>query len=554
MQAQITHHSLTRKSIDITVPSTEVAEEFGKVLAKVGAKVRIPGFRPGKAPKDVLFSRYGREIHGEVASNLLSRHFKTAANAVGAMPISYPALEKAQLREGLDGVLTAHFDVAPEVALPDYMGLKLTKKKRLIDEAAVTEHLEALRQQAAKFIPVEEAAAAGHYATLDLRVKPQGMKVQSYKDQVLELGNGSPLEPEILGMKVDETKSFTLTIPESDANPQMAGKTVSYEAKLKDLRKRVVPELNDEFAKDMGDYQDLAALKAYVKQKLEEAADQDANVRAQSTILDLLLEAAPFEGPASMTSLQLDDFCQELMQEVQQRGLDARKINWNAYRQSRMRDAERAVRSGYLLQAIGNAENIQVSDEELEAEIRRIMAENHVQQPFEAFKAELERRGATTEIRGRLRTDKIFERLISSADVTEELLDKAAFEELVELERKREAGLPAARFDAGGLEGGDLQEQEEGEEAAPEDPGASEDEDAKPKAAKKKAAKADEEEAEKPKAVKAAKAEKAEKPAKEEKPKAAKAKEEEPAKPKKAAKAKEEEPAKPKKAAKKKED
>jgi len=371
MQAQLTHHSLTRKSIDITVPSTEVSEEFGKVLAKVGSKVRIPGFRPGKAPKDVLFSRYGREIHGEVADNLLKKYFKNAANSVGAMPISYPALEKAQLREGLEGVLTAHFDVAPEVPLPDYLGLKITKKKRLIDDAAVEEHLEGARQQAAKFIPVEDAAASGHYATVDIRVKPQGIKAQEYKDQVIEVGKGGPFDQELIGMKLDETKHFNLTVPEGDTNRLLAGKLVGYEAHLKDLRQRVVPELNDDFAKDMGEYENLAALKAYIRTKLEEAADQDANVRAQSTILDLLLEAAPFEGPASMTALQLDDFCQELMAEVQQRGMDPRKINWNAYRQSRVRDAERAVRSGYLLQAIGNAENIQVSDEELDQEIQR---------------------------------------------------------------------------------------------------------------------------------------------------------------------------------------
>jgi trigger factor len=146
--------------------------------------------------------------------------------------------------------------------------------------------------------------------------------------------------------------------------------------------------------------------------------------------------------------------------------MDPKKVNWEAYRSYRLNDAERAVRSGYLLQAIGNAESIEVPEADIDAEIHTFMAENQVQQPFEAFKAELVKRGNATEIKGRLRTDRIFGHLLSSAQTTEELLDKAAFEALVELERKREAGIPVNRFDAGGLEGGDLEGQEGGEPVA----------------------------------------------------------------------------------------
>ena len=148
---------------------------------------------------------------------------------------------------------------------------------------------------------------------------------------------------------------------------------------------------------------------------------------------------------------------------MSRQGVDPHKVNWGGYRQSRMREAERAVRSGYLLQAIGNAEDIQVTDDEIDVEIRRLMEEHQVQQPFEPFKDDLEKRGGTTELKGRIRTEKIFDRLLATATVTEELLGKEAFLALSELERKREAGLPVARFDAGGMEGGDLEDQEGGD-------------------------------------------------------------------------------------------
>ncbi len=465
MQVNLTHHSATRKSIEMVVPVPEVNEAFGSVIAKITPQVKIPGFRPGKAPKSVILKRYAQEIHREVAQSLAEKHFWSAASAAGTTPISQPSLESTPLKEGAEARLKAHFDVAPVVTLGDYKHLSLVKKKRRVDESTLEEHLEGLRTSSAKFVPVEEASALGHFATLDFKVKPQGMKTQEFKDQVVELKEGRPFDQELLGMQVDETRKFTLDIPANDPNRAMAGKKVHYEAHLKDLRARVVPELNDEFAKDRGDYENLEALKAFLRKDLDEAAERDALARLQGAMLEALLDQTHFEAPASLVAMQLDDYCNEFGNTISRQGIDPRRINWEGYRQTRRNDAERAVRSGYLLQAIGNAEAIDVTEEEIDQEIRNLMTEHQVQQPFEAFKAELERRNTTTEIRGRIRTDKIFERLMETATVTEELLDKAAFQEILELERRREAGIPIQRFDAGGLEGGELEEQEGGEPA-----------------------------------------------------------------------------------------
>ncbi len=459
MQVTLTHHTNTRKSLEIHVPAADVTSTFGEALARIGPKVKIAGFRPGKVPKNVLLSRYSREIRQEVADLLVQRLFWDAAAAAGTQPISQPALENADLADGQDGSIKALYDVAPEVKLPEYKGFKLEKKKRAIDEEAVAEHLEGLRQQAAKLLPEDGVSAEGLYATFDIKAKPTGLKPQTYRDQVIQLDPKRPFDAEVLGLKVDETRSFDVTVPVEDPNKSMAGKKVHYEATLKDLRKHTVPELNDDFAKDMGDYADLKALRASVLKELEEAAERDAHARLQSTVLETLLDAAPFEVPVSMVSLQLDDYSQEFANMISRQGIDPRRVNWNAYRQTRHRDAERAVRSGYLLQAIGNAEDIQVSEEEIDADIRTYMDENKVQQPFAAFKSDLEGRGATTEIKGRIRTDKIFDALIATATVTETLLDKQAFEELVELERKREAGIASARFDAGGLDSGETEQE-----------------------------------------------------------------------------------------------
>jgi len=456
-----------RKLLRVELDAKAVDETFDAITKDYQKQASLPGFRPGKAPRPVLMQKYAREIQSDVAQQLVEKHFWKAAQEAGALPISQPSIEKLELKEGTDAVFRALFDVAPEVVLPDYRGIVLTKKKRAIDDATVQEHLEGLRQRAVKHLPVEDGVvAAGLVATCDIRVKPHGLKAKTYQDQVLEIDPTRPFDAQLVGLKVDEKKTFTLTHPADDANTVLAGKTLAYDILVKDLRRKEVPVLGDEFAKDLGAFENLEALKEAVRKDLEEATERDAVARLHATLLDTLLEAAPFEVPRSMVSLQLDDYCQDFAQHVARQGMDPKKVNWQAYRQYRLNDAERAVRSGYLLQAIGNTEAIEVPEADIDAEIRTFMAENQVQQPFEAFKAEMERRGNATEIKGRLRTDRIFDRLLATAKVTEELLDKAAFEALVELERKREAGIPVNRFDAGGLEGGDLEGQEGGEPAA----------------------------------------------------------------------------------------
>ena len=334
MSATLHHQSPTRKAVEVTVPASEVSAAFSEVVAKITPTVRIPGFRPGKAPRPVLMQKYAREIQSDVAQQLVEKHFWKAAQETGASPISHPTLEKLDLKEGTDAVFRAQFDVAPEVPLPDYKAMVLTKKKRAVDEATVQEHLEGLRQRAVKHLPVEDGTvAAGLIATCDIRVKPQGLRAQTYQDQVLEIDGTRPFDAELIGLKVDEKKAFTLTHPSDDANTVLAGKTLAYEVQIKDLRRKEVPDLGDEFAKDMGDFENLDALKAAVSKDLEEAAERDAVARLHATMLDTLLDAAPFEVPRSMVGLQLDDYCQEFAQQVSRQGMDPKKVNWQSYRQ-----------------------------------------------------------------------------------------------------------------------------------------------------------------------------------------------------------------------------
>jgi trigger factor len=401
-----------------------------------------------------------------VSEKLIEDNFWEAVSSTGLQPISRPAIEKADLVEGAEGKIKVQFDIAPHVSLPDYKGGTLVKKKLRIDDAAVDRKLESMREESAKLVSIEGVAAPGHFVVFNMKTKPQGMKTRFFEEQEIELVEGRLFDNEIIGMKIGETKKFTITVPENDTNRSLAGKQIFYEVTVNEIEDTIYPEINDEFAKDFGDYETLQALKDQIFKDLEEDSENEAIGRLQSDLLDKLLDAATFEVPSSMVNLQLDDYCREFMDVMNNRGISHKRINWRAYRQRRLVDAERAVRSGYLLQALGNAENIQVSDEEVDQEIRNWVEEAKLTESFEDIKASLNKRGATTEIRGRVRTTKIFDMLLKAANVTEEILDKAAYDNLLEVERRREEGIAQVRFDAGGLEGGDFEEQEGGEPEA----------------------------------------------------------------------------------------
>ena len=511
MQVNLIHNSATRKSLEIVFPAAVVAEAFGSAIKEIAPKVKMPGFRPGKVPKSVLVSKYQNEIAREVSEKLVETHFWDAAASIGISPISRPAIEKAEMREGSDGRVRVQFDVAPEVKLPNYKGAALVKKKQIIDEDFINDRLQEARENAAKLVPVEEGAEIGHIVTLDIKTKPQGMKARYFSDQKVLLRENQPFDAEIVGLKIDDVKKFTIQMPQNDADKTMAGKQVHYEVRVLDVRAKALPELNDELAKDLGKHETLQGLTDEIRKESEEMAEAEATARMQSDLLDQLLDASTFEVPGSMVNLQLDDYCREFMDTLARRGVRPRQVNWATYRRHRLVDAERAVRTGYLLQALGNAEDIQVSDEEVDQEIRKWVEQSKTKETFESVKASIEKSGGTAEIRGRVRTDKIFDMLLKSATVKEEMLDKKAYAELLELERRREEGIAQARFDAGGLAGGDLAEQEGGEpeavvpagEESHDAPDAT-DEETKPieeahsKRGRKKAAEADAEETESP--------------------------------------------------------
>lgn len=457
MTFTLTPKTETRQSIEINVPVLEVDAIFSSVLQRLGNGLKVPGFRKGKAPSGVIMQRFTKEIHQEVAESLVRTYFWKSAQEANVTPISNPSIEKLNLKQGSDASFTALFDVAPKITLPSYRSLTIPKVKRKVDADLIEEQLQELRQRAAKNKPLETDVDARSIVTCDIKVTPfrddgKPEKTRFFKDQVIEIDKERLLDQSLVGMRLDEMKAFTLEHPTDDPNAGFAGKKIAYQVTVKDHRIKVVPELDDELAKDLGSYASVDELKTALVKDLEEATEKDANARCQAAILDLLLAQSAFEVPQSMIQLQLDDYCREFASLFTQQGMDPKRINWEGYRAHRLKDAERSVRSGYIIKELGDVEKIEVTEDEVNQEIQSFMDRNRITVPLIQVRSQLEERGAISEIQGRVRTEKIFNHILSLATVKEELLDKTAFDALIKKEQQRETPSTLNPFDKGSEE------------------------------------------------------------------------------------------------------
>ncbi len=454
MQYTLNTQSSTRQSLDIIVPSIHVDEAFERITSRISSTVKVPGFRKGKVPTKYVMERFSKEVHQEVAESLIRDFFWEASRKAGVTPISTPSIEKLELKQNMDAKFLASFDVAPELKLPDYQGLSLIKKKRRVDSDLIEEQLKDLQVRSAKLKSVDTPVASGLLVTCDLKVTPfrvdgKPEKTRSFKEQVIQIDEKRPLDAALIGSQVDAVKEFTLEHTEQDTNTSLAGKSVKYHVTIKDIRERVLAEINDDFAKDAGPFENLQSLKDRLAKDLEESSERDANGRLKADLLDLLLEKTNFEIPSTMTELQLDDYCREFSQQFSQQGMDPKRINWHAYREHRFKDAQRSVKCGYLLKQLGDTEKIEVSETAVDADIERFMAENQIKLTLSQVRGELERRGALSEIKGRLRTEMIFSRLFELSKIEEIFLDKKSFDELLEAERTQDQASSLDPFDEG---------------------------------------------------------------------------------------------------------
>jgi trigger factor len=441
MKSELKEISATQRELHIEIDEASLKDAYGKVSQKYARAASVPGFRKGYAPLDVVRLRYKEEIKSEVLQQVVPAKVTEAIQEHNLQPLAEPELhledaENVSVNGSKPIALHVHVEVMPEIPEPSYDGMELTRRVKPVDESEIDDLIKNRLNQEAALIPVEgRASEVGDTVIADLEgtfaddpdgepIKAENLEVK-LGDEVIE----KAFTENLLGVREDEEKEFTVEYPSEFSSQALAGKTVHYKAKIKSVGRSETPELNDEWAKSLDEgYESLSDLRKKLRADLETYSKSDADARVRNDAIAKLIEDNAFEVPRTLIENQARNLLNNFAGDLQQRGVDLNTVDTNfiemAYNQMQSQ-AERDVRGAMLLEKIAEAEKVEVSKEEIDQEIAK-MAEYYRVSP-EEIRQSLERQGGERTIENNLKTRKSIEALVSKATVVDaEWVDEAA--------------------------------------------------------------------------------------------------------------------------------
>ena len=356
MKAELTELSETRKSLVVEIPTAAVDSEIERRSQRYRRSVKVPGFRPGKAPASLVRQRLRDQILQDVAQKLIPSAIDEAIRDKGLLPVATPEVRDVTVAEGRPLTFTAMFETLPPIDPGEYRGLTLRRPPVELPDSAVTDGLEQLRERAARVEPVEgRRIANGDIVTLDLErqvVKAAAAAEHSTPDgpekhegAEIEIGgtaNPPGFDEHLLDLDVDETRSFALSYPEDHEVGSLAGSEISYTITVKTIRQRVLPELDDEFARDLGSFETLDALTEQLRKDLTIQAEHEADSRLRNDILTQLAARVDSEVPEALIEQETNRRVERFVEHLIAQNVDPRRadIDWEAF-------SKRATRTGH---------------------------------------------------------------------------------------------------------------------------------------------------------------------------------------------------------------
>jgi trigger factor len=414
----------TKKSVAVEIPSDVVDAEIERVARSYSRQARIPGFRQGKVPATLIKKRFREQILHDVAHDLIPKAIDEALRERGLEPVDAPDVKDVSLDEGRALTFTATFETLPPIDPGALETILLHRPAVTLEEGAVDAAIAQLQARAARFEPVEgRAVADGDTVTLDVqRDEPHGdhRHAHNHQDVVVEMGakaNPPGFDDQIRGLETGAEKTFTIHYPEDYSVAEMANTDVNYTVKVKDIRTRVLPNLDDEFAKDVGDFATLDALRERITADLQREAEGEADRQLRSDLLRALSARLTADIPDSLVERELDRRTEEFARRLSDQRIDPRRANvdWDGFRDSQ-RDASRdAVKSALVLDEIARREQVVVSEEDLERDIAQYAERNGLAPA--AVRARLEKDGALPGLAAGLRREKTIDLVLGRAQV-----------------------------------------------------------------------------------------------------------------------------------------
>jgi trigger factor len=423
---QIESVSDVKKKVTVEIPEDEVQTMLDNQYRDLKKTVQIKGFRKGKVPLNIIRSYFKDQVQADTIRKIIEDTLQPGLDEKKIIPVSVLNIDPETLEVGKPFKYTAEIEVPPPLEPVGYKGLKLKKVVRELKEKDVNERLENLRERNATLAPISEdrGVKTGDQVTIDVDATSEGEAIPalSVTDYLTEMGRNFYLpdfDQHFEGMKVDETREFTVDLPEDFQRKSLAGKTVSFKVSVKEAKERKIPELDDDFAKDLG-LDSLEVLIKEVREDIEKTNENQSKKEVEEQIVDALVAANSFEVPDTMVESQIDNLLNQTLYNLAAHGLDPRKMPppTDAQRNQMRPAAERLVRTGLLLKSIAETEQLAVSDEELDAGIKE-RAEN-LGMSVDYLRDQLDASKALEDMRFSLLQEKVFSFIRENAEITEE--------------------------------------------------------------------------------------------------------------------------------------
>jgi trigger factor len=410
-----------RKALAFEVEAEVVQAEIDRRAKELAKKAKLPGFRPGKTPPSVVKNRFRNEIFSETAEALVNKVVFQELEGRGLKPLGSPQVEQLRIEEGKPMTFRAVFEILPLVDAPEWKGLRVSVAGAKVSDEDVDKQVDRLREEAARFDPVEDRPAKkGDHVVVDLVWEPQdGGKGGRDENALIEIGhegNHEDMNAALEGMAVGDTKTTDVTWG-PDAAPAVAGKTVRYTLTVKGIKDKVVPAADDEFAKDLGEFDSLTELREKLRKQLQEGEEQRVERDTRAALIEALVAKASFEVPEVLIEHHMTQRTESLARGLARQGLDPHKVgvDWREYRETQRDDSVKAARADVLLGEIAQREDVKVLEAEIQAEVARI-AEQFGKSP-ESLRLQMQKDGDLGALTSRIREDKVLDLLKANATI-----------------------------------------------------------------------------------------------------------------------------------------
>ncbi len=419
-KSQLTEISPSRRELKLEIPETEVQNEYGKILNAYISRVKISGFRKGHAPPDMVRKLFDSEIRHDVYDSLVPRVLGEELKALNVNPVNVPVIKDLKQEDGQPLNCLVVFEVIPDFELPDYRDIKVDRPKTEVAEEEIENTLAELRERATEYVPVEgRSVKDGDYVVAEIQGKDLKTKKLLPAEKIVVLAGHADNEPalndNVMGARAGEERTFQVTYPKDHPSKRLAGKDIGYRLKVRDIKEKRLPELDDDFAKSVGDHQTLNDLREKIRTELKSSKEGSARSEMAAEVLRQIGRSLSLELPQGPVEHEAQGILRRLLGAYRQPSRISAEALDQLKKQARLQ-AEERLTNHLILEKIAANEGLEVSEGEVQEEIKILAKANNVS--LAALMDMINRENRREEIRENLLFRKTVDFLVKSAIIS----------------------------------------------------------------------------------------------------------------------------------------